>query len=133
MNPGAIHPLTGPVFVKGVKPADVLEIEFLDIQPQPFGFSCIIPGLGFLRDIMTEPFLVHWKIAGGWATSEQIPGVRVPGTSFMGVSAVAPSAEKPAEWTEREKRWQRRTQLCGLGTASGSDLRVSREKPGRDE
>jgi acetamidase/formamidase len=28
---------------------------------------------------MTEPFLVHLKIDDGWATSEQIPGVRIPG------------------------------------------------------
>jgi formamidase len=94
LNAGAIHPLTGPVFVKGVQPGDVLEIEFLEIEPQPNAFSCIIPGLGFLRDVMTEPFLVHWKIEGGWASSKQIPGVRIPGAPFMGVSAVAPSAEK---------------------------------------
>src|SRR5215471_8745503 len=92
MKAGAIHPLTGPVFVKGVKPGDVLEIEFIDITPQPTAFSCIIPGFGFLRDVMTEPFLVHWRIKDGWATSAQIPGVRIPGASFMGVSGVAPSA-----------------------------------------
>jgi formamidase len=101
---GAVHPLTGPVYVKGVKPGDVLEIEFLDIAPQSTAFSCIFPGLGFLRDVMTEPFLVHWKIRDGWATSEQIPGVRIPGAPFMGVSAVAPSAAKLAEWTAREQR-----------------------------
>jgi formamidase len=39
LNAGAIHPLTGPIFVKGVKPGDVLEIEFLDIAPQPTAFS----------------------------------------------------------------------------------------------
>ena len=104
LNAGAIHPLTGPVFVKGVKPGDVLEIEFIDITPQPTAFSCIIPGFGFLRDVMTEPFLVHWRIKDGWATSAQIPGVRIPGASFMGVSAVAPSAEKLKEWTAREQR-----------------------------
>ena len=104
LNAGAIHPLTGPVFVKGVKPGDVLEIEFTDITPQPTAFSCIIPGFGFLRDVMTEPFLVHWRIKDGWATSAQIPGVRIPGAPFMGVSAVAPSAEKLKEWSAREQR-----------------------------
>ena len=84
---GAVHPLTGPVLVKGAEPGDLLEIEFVDVVPQPWAFSSIIPGLGFLRDIYTEPFMVHWNIADGWATSEQIPGVRVPGASFMGVSA----------------------------------------------
>ncbi|MGE5169517.1 MAG: acetamidase/formamidase family protein [Rudaea sp.] len=104
LNAGAIHPLTGPVFVKGAKPGDVLEIEFVDIAPQPTAFSCILPGFGFLRDVMTEPFLVHWKIADGYATSPQIPGVHIPGAPFMGVSAVAPSAEKLREWAAREQR-----------------------------
>ena len=88
---GAIHPLTGPVFVKGASPGDLLEVEFVDIVPQPWAFSAIMPGLGFLRDVMTEPFLVHWQIADGLATSAQIPGVRIPGGPFMGVSGVAPS------------------------------------------
>lgn len=101
---GAVHPLTGPVFVKGAQPGDLLEIEFTDIIAEPAAFSAIIPGLGFLRDVFTEPFLVHWRISEGWATSEQIAGVRIPGASFMGVSAVAPSAAKLAEWTAREQR-----------------------------
>ncbi len=104
INVGAVHPLTGPVFVKGAKPGDMLEIEFLDIVAQPTAFSAIMPGLGFLRDVMSEPFLVHWKIRDGWATSEQIPRVRIPGAPFMGVSAVAPSAQKLKEWTAREQR-----------------------------
>ncbi len=94
LNVGAVHPLTGPVFVRGAKPGDMLEIEFVDIVAQPTAFSAIVPGLGFLRDVMTEPFLVHWKIRDGWATSEQIPRVRIPGAPFMGVSAVAPSAQQ---------------------------------------
>jgi formamidase len=89
-----VHPLTGPVFVKGAKPGDMLEIEFLDIVPQPTAFSAIIPGLGFLRDIMTTPFVVNWKIRDGWATAAEIPSVRIPGAPFMGISGVAPSAQK---------------------------------------
>jgi formamidase len=104
VNAGAVHPLTGPVYVKGAEPGDMLEIEFLDIVAEPTAFSAIIPGLGFLRDVMTEPFLVHWTLREGWATSEQLPGVRIPGAPFMGVSAVAPSAAKLAEWTAREQR-----------------------------
>ncbi len=101
---GAVHPLTGPVFVKGAEPGDILEIEFTDIVAQPTAFSAIVPGLGFLRDVFAEPFLVHWQLRDGWATSAQIPGVRIPGAPFMGVSAVAPSSAKLAEWTAREQR-----------------------------
>jgi formamidase len=101
---GAVHPLTGPVFVKGAAVGDIIEIEFTDIVPQPTAFSAIMPGLGFLRDVFAEPFLVHWRLHDGWATSAQIPGVRIPGAPFMGVSAVAPSAAKLAECTAREQR-----------------------------
>jgi formamidase len=104
IDAGLVHPLTGPFYIKGAEPGDGLEIEYLDIESQPTAVSCILPGLGLLRDVMTDPFVVHWRIADGWATSEQIPGVRIPGAPFMGISAVAPSLEKLTEWTEREQR-----------------------------
>jgi formamidase len=99
---GTVHPLTGAVFVKGAIPGDLLEIEFVDIAPQPWAFSGILPGLGFLRDLFTTPYLVHWQIENGWATSPQLPGVRIPGAPFMGVSGVAPSLEQVTEWSRRE-------------------------------
>ena len=99
-----IHPLTGPVFIKGALPGDMVEIEFIDIVPEPTAFSAIVPGLGFLRDIMKTPYVVNWKIRDGWATAAEIPGVRIPGAPFMGISGVAPSAHKLKEWTEREQR-----------------------------
>jgi formamidase len=102
---GAIHPLTGPVLVKGASPGDLLEVEFLDIIPEGWGFSCILPGLGFLRDVYTTPFMVHWNIAGGWATSPQISGVRIPGAPFMGLSGVAPSRQQLEAWTRRGLTW----------------------------
>jgi formamidase len=99
---GAIHPLTGPVLVKGARAGDLLEVEFVDIVPQRWAFTAIIPGLGFLRDVMTTPFLVHWDIADGWATSRQLPRVRIPQGSFMGVSGVAPSHAQVDAWARRE-------------------------------
>ncbi len=102
MDAGAIHPLTGPVFVRGARPGDVLEVEFVDIVPQPHAFTSIIPGLGFLRDLFTTPYLVHWQIRDGWATSPKLPGVRIPGAPFMGVTGVAPSLAQVQAWTKRE-------------------------------
>ena len=105
LEPGWVHPLTGPIYVKGSQPGDLLEVEFLDIVSQPRGFTGIWPGLGFLRDSLTTPFLVHWEIRDGWATSPQLPGVRIPGAPFMGISAVAPSHEQLRAWTKREQDW----------------------------
>jgi formamidase len=100
---GLVHPLTGPIYIKGAQPGDLLEIEYLDIIPQPQAFSAILPGLGFLRDVYAEPFLVQWQLRDGWATSPQLPGVRIPGAPFMGISAVAPSHEQLQAWMRREQ------------------------------
>jgi formamidase len=101
-NLGVVHPLTGPVYVKGAEPGDLLECNILNVEPAKWGFTTIIPGFGFLRDLYTEPYVVHWNIDGDYAESEQLPGVRVPGASFMGVIGVAPSRQLLEETIARE-------------------------------
>jgi formamidase len=96
------HPLTGPVYIKGARPGDLLEIEYLDILPQPHGWTRNRPGAGFLRDLFTEPYLAHWDMKDGWATSPQIPGVRIPNGSFMGTAGIAPSHAQLEAWSRRE-------------------------------
>ena len=96
------HPLTGPVYVNGAKPGDLLEVEYVDILPQSHGWTRIRPGSGFLRDLFTEPYLVHWEISDGWATSSQLPGVRIPDGSFMGTAGLAPSHVQVEQWRRRE-------------------------------
>jgi formamidase len=96
------HPLTGPVYIKGARPGDLLEIEYLDILPQPCGWTRNRPGAGFLRDLFTEPYLAHWNIRDGWATSPQLPGVRIPNGSFMGTAGIAPSRAQLEAWSRRE-------------------------------
>ena len=97
-----VHPLTGPVYVEGAEPGDLLEVRVEEIRPEPFGFTSIVPGFGFLRDVFAAPYLVRWKIADGWATSDDLPGVKIPGAPFMGVIGTAPSAELRAIMTARE-------------------------------
>ena len=67
------HPLTGPVYIKGAEPGDLLEIEYVDIIPQAHGWTRNRPGSGFLRDLFQESYFVNWQISDGWATSEQLP------------------------------------------------------------
>lgn len=102
------HPLTGPVFVRGAKPGDILEVEFVDLVAQPYGYTVIRPGAGFLRDVFESRFLAHWHVEDGFARSPQIPGVRIPEGVFMGTAGVAPSHAQLAEWTAREADLVRR-------------------------
>lgn len=102
LDPKVAHPLTGPVAVKGARPGDLLEIEYLDIVPESSGWTRFRPGAGFLRDLFPGPYLVHWELRGGWATSPGLPGIRIPDGSFMGTAGVAPSAAQVEAWTRRE-------------------------------
>ncbi len=99
---GVVHPLTGPVYIRGAEPGDLLEIEYLDVIPEPVGWTRINPGLGFLRDLFGDPYLVHWSIKDGWATSSFLPKVRIPAGCFMGTAGLAPSKSQLEEWTRRE-------------------------------
>jgi formamidase len=102
------HALEGPVYVEGAEPGDLLEVEFLAFEPSSFGFTCIVPGFGFLADLFTEPFLVTWDVGREFATAGQLPGVRVPAAIFPGVVGVAPSHELLAEVRRREEELRAR-------------------------
>jgi formamidase len=103
-----VHPLTGPVYVQGAEPGDLLECNILHIDAARWGFTTIIPGFGFLRDVFLSPHVVHWNIADGFAESPDLPGVRVPGASFMGTIGVAPSRALRQEMLLREDELLRR-------------------------
>jgi formamidase len=99
---GRIHPLTGPVFVEGAEPGDLLAIKIEAVETVSHGFTMIMPGFGFLREHFPEPHLIHWEMSGGFAMSDGLPGVKIPGAPFMGVMGVAPSHELLARINARE-------------------------------
>ena len=108
VNLNLVHPLTGPVYVQGAEPGDLLEVNILQIEPASWGFTTIIPGFGFLRDVFLDPYIVHWDIEGGFAQAQDLPGVRVPGAPFMGTIGVAPSRVLRQEILLREDELLRR-------------------------
>ncbi len=96
------HPLTGPIHIEGAMPGDLLEVEIVEINAEPYGWTRIIPGAGLLREEISDPYLVHWHVTDGFARSEQIPGVAIPDSSFIGTIGLAPSQLQCEEWTARE-------------------------------
>ncbi len=110
-NLGLGHPLTGPVYVKGADPGQVLEVELLGYESGDFGDTAVIPGFGFLADLFPEPYLVKWEIADGLARSHELPGVAVPEELFAGVVGVAPSHERLEAFRRREEELRARGQL----------------------
>jgi acetamidase/formamidase len=92
-----IHALTGPIFVEGAEPGDVLEIKVLEVAHKGWGWSSVIAGLGFLKQRFAEPFLFHWTLEGD-LTRSLAPAV-VPLRPFCGVMGVAPT--EPGEFRTR--------------------------------
>ena len=100
---GLGHPLTGPVYVEGAEPGDLLEVHLLAYETADFGVTAVIPGFGYLADLFTEPYLVKWEIGAGKARAAELPGIAVPGDPFAGVIGVAPSHELMEEFRRREQ------------------------------
>ncbi|MES2391869.1 MAG: acetamidase/formamidase family protein [Acidobacteriota bacterium] len=86
---GRIHALTGPVAIAGAMPGDVLQVDVLSVQHKGWGWTSVIPGLGFLKERFADPYLFHWKLEGE-ATRSLSPAV-VPLRPFCGIMGVAPA------------------------------------------
>jgi formamidase len=102
INLGEVHPMTGPVYIKGAKRGDALEVELLDIVPDEYGYTVIVPGFGFLRDLFTEPYIVNWKLTRIGAVSDAMPGVTIPYEAFPGSIGVLPGLKEVENWKKRE-------------------------------
>jgi len=88
---GKINPVTGPVFVDGAEPGDVLKVTLLDFAPSGWGWTANIPGFGLLADQFTDPALHIWKYdAVGLTPAAYGPGGKVPLKPFTGTIGVAP-------------------------------------------
>jgi acetamidase/formamidase len=85
---GRIHALTGPVEVDGAEVGDVLQVEVLEVRLKGWGWSSVIPGLGFLKERFAEPYLFHWELERE-VTRSLGPAV-VPLRPFCGIMGVAP-------------------------------------------
>jgi len=86
---GLIHALTGPVAIAGAMPGDVLQVDVLEVQHKGWGWSSVIPGLGFLKERFAESFFFNWELEES-VTRSLAPAV-VPLRPFCGIMGVAPA------------------------------------------
>ena len=90
-GPGA-HPMTGPIWIEGAEPGDVLEVKILEFEfLHPYGVSGFIPGSGTLPDDFpyTAFKLVRFNARAG--TAEFVPGITLKLAPFFGSIGVAPN------------------------------------------
>ena len=102
-NFGAVHPMSGPVYIEGADSGDVLKVTILNIDPGKYGFTRGGSG-GFVPDLVGGEFLAVWRLNREFAESDDIPGVRIPNASFPGVVSVLPGPAQLADILQREQK-----------------------------
>jgi formamidase len=88
--------------VNGAEPGDVLAVTIGDIVPDKFGYTVIVPGFGFLRDLFPNPHIVRWDLTRSAATSPDMPGVKVRFNGFTGTIGTAPGPKETDVMFQRE-------------------------------
>ena len=85
------HILTGPVYVEGAQPGDMLEVRVLDVAIRvPYGVNSTGPGWGAAPDLLKEVAQKVIKLDLKRRVALFAKGVEVPLAPFMGIVAVAP-------------------------------------------
>ena len=88
-----IHPLTGPVYVEGAEPGDILKVKLHKIELGSWGWTGIIPGFGFLPDEFDEPWIKTYEFDENSNTAAFSDEIAIPLKPFPGVMGVAPATD----------------------------------------
>jgi amidase len=85
-----INPASGPVYIEGTKPGDVLRVDLLKIDIANQSIMVTLPGEGALGDQITEMETVALQLDGDTVVYKD--KVRVPKKPMIGVIGVAPAS-----------------------------------------
>ncbi len=88
------HILTGPVFIEGAEPGDMLEVQIQDILIRSnYGVNSVWPGGGAIPDDVktSEAFVYRYDKKKKFASFKE--GIEIPLKPFFGVMALSPPAD----------------------------------------
>ena len=87
-----INPVTGPIYVDGAKPGDLLKVTVHEFKASGFGWTANIPGFGLLSDQFKDPVLNIWDYDANKPTTSAFGKfANVPLKPFAGTMGVAPA------------------------------------------
>ncbi|MDA0681166.1 MAG: acetamidase/formamidase family protein [Proteobacteria bacterium] len=101
---GVVHPLVGPVYIEGAIAGDVLAVTIEGIKPGPVGWTTS-SAFGFAGDMVgSESRFILWRLNEDYATSDALPGIRIPNASFPGVIMTLPNSQQLGQILAREQK-----------------------------
>ncbi len=89
-----IHPLTGPLYVEGAAPGDVLAVTLHEIEVGDWGWACVAPGFGQLSAEFEAPWIRTFRFSKGATSVRFRDGIELPLRPFPGVMGVAPATDE---------------------------------------
>lgn len=84
----AINPATGPVYIEGAEPGDILKVKIEEIKVAEYGTMAAIPENGVLGDLVTKSVVKRIAVKDGVAAFS--PEIQIPCKPMIGVIGVAP-------------------------------------------
>ena len=85
------HILTGPIWVDGAEPGDVLEVKIISVEPTiPYAVNFFGPGEGFLQDEFTYEYYKLTPLDLARKVAKFSKNIEIPIRPFFGVLGVAP-------------------------------------------
>lgn len=111
LDPTKFNPATGPVYIEGAAPGDVLRVEILTIDLAERGCTVVLPGGGALPEEAENPTVRTLEIRDGRAVFK---GLEIPLDPMIGVIGVAPA----------EGAWPTDTPWRHGGNMDTTDIRV---------
>ena len=85
------NPATGPLYIEGAMPGDMLKIDILDIEMGPVGIVMLGPGSGSEKEKFPRKVLRRVPVKDGYAYFNE--KVKIPIKPMIGVIGVAPPGE----------------------------------------
>lgn len=92
-GPGG-HLLTGPIYIEGAEPGDVLEVRIKEVRlAVPYAYNSFRPGAGFLPDDFPSARTKIVPLDRERMVARFAPGIEIPLHPFFGSMGVAPPIE----------------------------------------
>ncbi|NMB07622.1 MAG: acetamidase/formamidase family protein [Tissierellia bacterium] len=101
INYEILNPATGPLYIEGAEPGDLLKVKILCIDVESKGSAVAVPNEGVLGDKVENPTVKIINIEDNYAIFNDI---KLPIEPMIGVIGVAP-AKEDGEWAT-ESPWK---------------------------
>jgi len=91
IDPASMDGASGPIWVEGAEPGDILEVDIHEIKPGKWGFSMTDEAYGILPGRFQDK-LTLWDLHDGLAIPRSgFKGIKMPTNTFLGIMGVAPA------------------------------------------